>query len=492
MKYWKKIILPAGILVVMVIALALSGKLGIGTAAPTTTANPVEFLFYADENAVDTITVKNDSATMVLDRTEKTAADGMKSTVWEMRSPANPAYSADMLSTFTTTLRSVSTVRLITESATNLETYGLAKPTATLTIKQADGSIVEIYLGNKAGSGNNYYAMLKGASKVYTITTSIGEAMLSSPMALLDPTLCSVAYNDIKTFSLSRTSDGLSVTMVSSPFYDDTGKMVELQWRFSLPVIWKADTLSVSPVVDEVLAAKADTFVAMDVTDYSKYGLDRPVYEFKITDANQTYTIKIGKSAGTGLVYGMSSRIPGAVFTTLSSGFTKTDAPIIQWLDRFVYLGGIDKVVHLDLAFDDKKLAIEIDGVTEPNVFKINGKDANIVDSSEKNYFKSFYQSIIGTTISGLDATAKPALTNPVVTIKYTLREGDPVSVAFVKRDAYTLYAFLDGVYTGGYVDINILDSMDYGVGNILPTGLRPSYAGLVNAMEKAVDGVYN
>ena len=152
----------------------------------------------------------------------------------------------------------------------------------------------------------------------------------------------------------------------------------------------------------------------------------------------------------------------------------------------------ISKVTRVKLAFDDKKLDIEIDGKSEPNVFKINGKDANISNSSEKNYFKSFYQAIIGTTLIGIDTNAKPDIAKAIVTIEYTFREDPSVKVAYSPRDQYSLYAFVDGEYTGCYVDIDMLEDTDFGVGNILPLGLRPAYAGLVNAMEKAVDGIYN
>ena len=94
--------------------------------------------------------------------------------------------------------------------------------------------------------------------------------------------------------------------------------------------------------------------------------------------------------------------------------------------------------------------------------------------------------------MEGVDREANPDLSKAIVKIEYTFRDGDPVKVAFVPRDAYSLYAFLDGEYTGGYVDIDLLDDTDFDVGNVLPSGLRTAYSGMVNAMDKAVDGVFN
>ncbi len=496
MKYWKKLIIPACLLAVLVIGLVLVSTLGKGGTTPTTTrtASSVEFLYYAEETDVKSIELENEAGSMILDRTEATATDGTVSQVWTMRTPVNPAYSAESLTNLATTMRTISSVRLIAENVTDFGLYGLDKPAATMTATGTDGGTAVVYLGNSAGSGSNYYAMAKGSGKVFTVSTSVGDLMLSAAKDMLDTKLCSVEYNNVKSFRIRRAADDANIVAVSSPFYDDDGKLAELQWRFTDPIRWMGDTMSVEPVVDEIITATAEEFLTMDVkpSDLAQYGLDNPSYVFEITDENQTYTITLGKSAGSGLFYGMSSRIPNAVFTTTTANFTLVDGSFTEWLNGFVYLADITKVTHVDLAFDDVKLDIEIDGKSEPNVFKINGKDANIVNSSDKSYFKSFYQSIIGGTLAGIDPDANPSLSKAIMTVDYTFREDAPASVAFVPRDPYSLYAFLNGEYTGGYVDIKVLDDKDYGVGNILPTGLRPADAGLVNAMQKAVDGVYN
>ena len=495
MNYWKKLVIPAIILAALAIGLVIAGQLSNGnTSVTTTSGSGVEFLYYAAENEVDTLTLKNETGTLVLDRSSKKADDGTESIIWVMRTPANPAFVPDALRSLSTGLRTISTVRLIAESVTDLKPYGLDKPLATLTAKESDGDTVEVLLGSLAGSGSNYYAMVSGTGKVYTIPTSFGQSMLSPAMSYLDKVLCSVPYMDIKSFDMNRSTDNASVKMTSSVFYDKDKNPVELQWMFTEPVNRPAVTMGVQPVIEQVLAARATAFITMEAkaADLATYGLDKPSYVFEISDANQAYTITLGKSAGSGLVYGMSSRIPNAVYTVATSAFNLVDAPITQWVDPFIFLGDITQVTRVKLAFDDKMLDIEIDGKTEPNVFKINGKDANIVNSSDKNYFKSFYQAIIGTTLAGIDPGADPDLSKASVTIEYAFREGPPKKVAYSPRDQYTLYAYVDGVYTGCYVDIKMLDNTDFGVGNILPLGLRTAYAGMVNAMDKAVDGVYN
>ncbi len=495
MNHWKKLILPGVLLVALIIGLVLVGVLGKdNNGTPTTTKSPLTYVYYAPESEVSLLTIENESGEIVLERKETKDATGAVVLQWSVKSPANPAYAQTSVADLASTVRAMASVRLITEGEADLSLYGLDKPAGRATIKKTDGSVSTILLGNRAGSGSNYYAMVEGSSQVHLIGTGVGETMLRPAMSMLDTTLCSAQYLDLLHFSIERKADQTTITANSTPFRDDAGELVELQWKFDEPLHWMANTMSIEPVINEIIAAKAKEFVAMDVSeaDLAQYGLDDPSYRFEVSDANQTYAITLGAKAGTTLYYGMSSRIPGAVFVTETKNFTLVEAPVMEWMNKFVYLANITDVTKIDLTFDNTKLNIEIDGKSEPNVFKINGKDADIKDSSGKSYFKSFYQTIIGATLEGIDREADPDLSKAIVKIEYSFREGNPVRVAFVPRDAYSLYAFLDGEYTGGYVDIEMLDDTDFDVGNVLPSGLRTAYQGMVNAMNKAVDGVFN
>lgn len=489
MQYAKKIIIPAIVLIVLIAALILTGMLGDKEdTTATTTVDPAEFLYYAEAEDVAAFSLENENGILTLEK----SANGGDSPEWTVASPAHPAYESGLVVSLATSLRTIVTIGNMGEKADNLADYGLDEPTARVTVTEVDGDSTVMLLGNQAGSGSNYYAMVEGGTTVYTITTSAGMAMLRSPLDLLDATLCSVQYENIKTFSMTRASDGTSITLNSSPALAEDGSLIEYHWTFVEPIHWSADTLSMETIVNEVIASFASDFVAMDVEDYSEYGLDDPQYKFEISDANQTYTITIGDSAGSGILYGSSSRLPGVVFTTSASNFTSTDGPITSWMDRFIYLADINTVSRVELTLDGQKLDIGVDVVSEPNIFLIDGEDANIETNSGKSYFKSFYQSIISGMMEGLDPEATPAYEDTITRIRYTHIDGDPVTVAYAPRDAYSLYAFIDGTYTGAYVDIDVLDGTDYGVGNALPEGLRPAYEGLTKAMEHAVDGIYN
>ncbi|NLN45053.1 MAG: DUF4340 domain-containing protein [Clostridiaceae bacterium] len=495
MNHWKKLILPGILLAALVVGLVLVSVLGKDNGGtPTTTANPLTYVYYSPEAEVSTLTIENEHGEIVLERKETKDETGAVVQQWNVNSPANPAYAQANVSNLVSTVRAMASVRLIKDGDSDLALYGLDKPAGRATIRKTDGSEGTVLVGNRAGSGSNYYAMVEGTNQVHLIGTGVGESVLKPAMSMLDTTLCSAQYMDLLRVSIQRKTDQATIIANSKPFRDDAVQLVELQWKFDEPLHWMANTMPIEPVITEIIAVKAKQFVAMDVSDadLAEYGLDDPSYRFEVSDANQTYTITLGAKAGTTLYYGMSSRIPDAVFLTETKNFTLVEAPVMEWMNKFVYLANITEVAKVDLTFDNTKLNIEIDGKSEPNVFKINGKDADIKDSSGRSYFKSFYQTIIGATLEGVDREANPDLSKAIVKIEYTFRDGDPVKVAFVPRDAYSLYAFLDGEYTGGYVDIDLLDDTDFDVGNVLPSGLRTAYSGMVNAMDKAVDGVFN
>ncbi len=495
MNHWKKLLIPGLLLLILAVVLVLTSVLGDRGSSPTTaTTEPIQYLFYSAEADLATITLENESGKMVVVREESQDAAGNTTATWQVRTPANPAYADASVKNMVSSLRALASMRLIRDDATDLSLYGLDQPAGRAILEDNDGNKTTILIGDMAGSGANYYATVAGSGVVHLIGTGTGDAVLRPAMSYLDSQLCSAAYEDIKTVAIRRRTDQLHAIFHSQPFYNEMGELVELQWKFETPLHWMGETLKVEPLVNEIIAATATEFVAAEVaaTDLAQFGLDVPLYEFEISDANQTYTITLGKAAGSGMYYGSASRIPGAVFVVAASKFTLVDAPVMQWLNRFVFLANIADTVGVDLLLDGTRVAMEIDGKAEPNVFKIDGKDANIVDSSGKSYFKSFYQSIIGATLVGIDREAQPDLTQAIVEIRYTFRDGGSVQIAYVPRDAYTLYAFLDGEYTGGYVDIDTLDKQDFDVGNALPAGLRPAYQGMVDAMRKAEGGIFN
>ena len=123
----------------------------------------------------------------------------------------------------------------------------------------------------------------------------------------------SAQYIDLLRFSITRTADQTTIIANSTPFRDDAGELVELQWKFDEPLHWAANTMSSETVIQEIIAAKAKELVAMDVSDadLADYGLDDPAYRFEVSDANQTYTITLQVSNGAQGVSAVSNVVGG-------------------------------------------------------------------------------------------------------------------------------------------------------------------------------------
>ena len=96
--------------------------------------------------------------------------------------------------------------------------------------------------------------------------------------------------------------------------------------------------------------------------------------------------------------------------------------------------------------------------------------------------------------IAGLDPQATP-VNQPEATLKFNIRADEENKVAahtqvveFTPRDAYTDYVFIDGVYTGFYVD------RDAAFTSTRPDneGILIAYKMMKYAMAHAVDNVFN
>jgi len=126
--------------------------------------------------------------------------------------------------------------------------------------------------------------------------------------------------------------------------------------------------------------------------------------------------------------------------------------------------------------------------------FELNGKNAKIFSEKKKNLFSSFYQRIIALQVAGADPTADPVNTRDG-SITYSMK-ADTVNnqpaytevIEFARRDDYTYYVFIDGEYTGFYLDGTKAFTADE-TGN---EGIVVAYKKMIYAIEHAVDGVFN
>ena len=134
-----------------------------------------------EEKQADMVTEVTDVTAMTYTNGESEMSFEKKEDAWYLTSDETFKLNQDAVSEMAGDIGSVEAIRKITKPDA-LEDYGLAKPQYTVTLTGADGEQVMLYIGDTAGS--DYYATTGEKEVVYTISSTVVDAMEFDKTAL--------------------------------------------------------------------------------------------------------------------------------------------------------------------------------------------------------------------------------------------------------------------------------------------------------------------
>jgi hypothetical protein len=487
MKPWRSLGI-FGIVLVGLILILVAVKQFMPTAVeltPTPTPGPDPVMKYAEAD-VATVTILNPNVRFALLATKVDGTGGAAATyTWSVADPSGYPYVANSVSYLAKNLLSVSALTEVATDASDLASFGLAEPKVTLTLRMRDGATHVLKYGDLAPGGSGYYVMLDDTRRICIATSSYYNYAMQTPLDLIDKTvpINGMTAESVLSFELLREGDNADILAVLEG--SDTSKT----WQIKKPIAVLADPTNLSTLIGQVVAISPTAYVELAPMDLSKYGLDTPRYTLILKSATGEVTIKIGDDAGSGTSYALSSATP-VVFKMSMGGLANIDSSLLNLINKIIYLPNIWEVAKIDIDIDGKHILAEIDTTVdqadESGTFKINGKDAKVVNGSGDSYFRSFYVSVISKIVERFELDATPADTADI-RIAYTAKgTGIVTTLTFTKtsRDGY--YVFNNGVYTGF-----VINRKDFYSTEPTNLGLLPAYEKLVDAMANAVDGIY-
>lgn len=501
MKQWRKIIIFASTLVVLIVLLIVGTKLNKSDnvdsdVTPTPGLDPVVDVAEEDvtgikiENSAGVLELK---ASIVLSSSVSSSLGASSASVtetveWSLVKPENVPFSAATLKSNTAYYILISASAEVAQSTENISEYGLDKPSAKVFITLKSGETITILYGDKAVGDSAYYVMVEGSARICTASLSSGNAAMLGVLDVMDTKIFgSLVSADLTGVKYLRKKDSLDFAAVSN-LDSDVEAGTEATWKITSPVEVNASLDGYTSFLKEVLAIAPQKYVKLNPDDIGAYGLDNPDYNITLITKDSTINLLIGGDAGGGAKYGYTDYID-AIFVIDASSFAYIDKPVTELMDPFIHMVSIWELSRIDLKFDTETVVCGIEDYqdkSEDSNFTVNGKDANVINKSDDSYFRNFYQSLISIYIKGIDSNVNPAYSEDI-TVKYTLKEDSSVvSFAFVPRDEYTYYVFKDGKYRGFYVNKDDFYSEKSG-----DEGVIPAYRILVKAIENQVDGVY-
>ncbi len=365
----------------------------------------------------------------------------------------------------------ISATRVIAEKAEKLEDYGLKDPVSFLQAVLSDGTKVTLQIGNRAVTGEGYYALVNEDSKVYLLPVSYGSGLKFNQTEMTEVAEGpAIEAGNIRRISVNnRDTEDLELVYKEDNGLDISGSTM-FPWYLVKPYTqeYTADSDEVATLREKYTSIDYIKCVDYNPGDLSKYGLDNPVsvvelnyletrkekldkpekdpdtgeeikektyydpkqYKFSVggLDENNNYYILID---GDTAVYTMDKDTVDAMI--------KVDA--FSVMNKFVAIPNIDMVDRIEIEIEGVQYTISLKRTTGKNeageeevttTYFYNGNEV------KERSFKEFYQIIIG---AKYDAPIKGEVNEkgrtPYLTITYHLNDekGTVLTTSYLPYD---------------------------------------------------------
>ncbi len=504
MKKQLKTLIIFGSLIVILLLVWLGSSIipGLGQTVETTELAPKDVLNILQQEATDIayLEIVNPEISFRLLPEQVIGKDDKVDLIWSVEGMEDYPFSSTALENLARVASNLYASQQIAEDVTDLAPYGLDQPQAILRAVRKDGTSHEIKFGNTIPSRYYNYLTLDDSGVIYTVAATTADRVKSSLLDILDRSIVSdLEANELEKLVFWRAKDDLEI-ISDIELIGQAGSGYEyLNFTITSPIIRTGSSEGLTKLAAEAAGTAVKDYIELDPQDLSVYGLDKPSYRFSMTSKDKEIEILLGSKASSTSYYAISNQL-NAVFTVNSSSYTMIDMKVTEMIDRFVSLESIWTVSQIDAAILGTEFTTKIDMEQEQRAddeevsFMLDGRDAKILSESKKSLFSQFYQRLISILIEGLDTQAQPVNTKDaslIFHIKADTENNLPAYqkiVEFAKRDEYTYYVFIDGVYGGYYIDGEKAFTLERSGDE----GILVAYRKMIYAMDNAVDGIFN
>ncbi len=242
---------------------------------------------------------------------------------WQITAPKPLPADQDSVSSLLSTLSPLDSDRLLETKATDLSSYGLAKPTIEIDITEKNKKSEDLLLGDDTPTGSGAYAALKGDPRVFVIASYHKSSLDKGENDLRDKRL------------LTFDSDKLSrVELAAKKQTIEFGRNKD-QWQILKPKPMRADQAAVEDLVRSLGDAKMELSATDDEKkDVSAFSGGTPVASAKLTDVSGTQELQVRKNKED--YYAKSSVVSG-VYKVLSSVGTSMDKGLDDFRNKKLF-----------------------------------------------------------------------------------------------------------------------------------------------------------
>jgi len=226
---------------------------------------------------------------------------------WQITSPTPVTADQEAVSSLLSTLSPLNSDRLLEEKATDLNAYGLAKPTAEITVTENNNKSEDLLLGDDTPTSSGAYAAVKGDPRVFVIGSYNKTALEKGENDLRDKRLLTFDSEKLSRVELTAKKETIE-------FGRDKN-----QWQILKPKPMRANQSAVEDLVRSLGDAKMELSATDDEKkDLGTFNAGKPVATARVTDVAGTQELQVRKNKDD--YYAKSSAVAGAYKVLASVG----------------------------------------------------------------------------------------------------------------------------------------------------------------------------
>ena len=360
-------------------------------------------------------------------------------------------YNESLLRSFMYTLTSITAQHKIDGAGQDLANYGLDNPWYIVRTMYADGSEIDLYLGNQTPVDNNWYIMSSDSDDIYVIGNYLQSLLTRTEMDFRSIDLFPTyeeddIYENINWVRLTK-RDGSVIEFVRDYDYSIEYNVGMANYAVCQPTEASGnDTVIKEKVMDAIATVKVYT-IEHDLTDEEliEYGFDEAA-RLEMTDqAGNSVNLLIGDPCpNADYTYVM---IDGTrtLLTCTSEAFTWLNVNYVDLMIRTVWYYSIDNVESIDYYVNGETYRVEMEHYTYINTNDVETEGINATLNGEsisevncrRLYIRTLYFRVVA------DLTELPA-GEPDVDITIHFMDGSSHNLQLVKVNDRQYAAFVD------------------------------------------------
>jgi len=270
-------------------------------------------IFSIDWEKVEGFKLTNAHGTFLVEKREAEAEEGSPAGAqkieWRITEPLQTDADNTAINGLVNNLKGVKLEQVVTESAENLDPYGLKEPEIRIAVQVAEGveAPLPLLVGAKSPIGSNSYAMWEGEDRVLLLSTHLAPQFDKGLYDLRQRKLFAFKREDVERLRILRSGDP-ELELVKEGD----------KWEIVLPIRARASETAVNQILNKLTTLKAEAFVDEAPKDLADYGLDRPVWKIEaVLKPDQTKaTLLVGsihEAEGKGYLYAKREERPVVV-----------------------------------------------------------------------------------------------------------------------------------------------------------------------------------